>query len=119
LYSNFDKKSELLKKDILARSKEFIQLASTPLHSYVKKYFKNPQLQQILEYPMVFLGSSPYSAPALFSLMSALDFDEGVYYPKGVCTPSSSRWCGLANAKASRIARTTMLQKSSLITIQQ
>lgn len=32
---------------------------------------------------MVFLGSSPYTAPALFSLMSALDFDEGVYYPKG------------------------------------
>lgn len=32
---------------------------------------------------MVFLGSSPYSAPALYSMMSALDFDEGVYYPKG------------------------------------
>jgi phytoene desaturase len=32
---------------------------------------------------MVFLGSSPFSAPALYSLMSALDFDEGVYYPKG------------------------------------
>ena len=32
---------------------------------------------------MVFLGSSPYSAPALYSLMSALDFKEGVYYPRG------------------------------------
>lgn len=32
---------------------------------------------------MVFLGSSPFSAPALYSLMSALDFHEGVYYPKG------------------------------------
>ena len=32
---------------------------------------------------MVFLGTSPFSAPAMYSLMSALDFDEGVYYPMG------------------------------------
>lgn len=83
LYSNFDKKSELFNKEVLKRSRDFITLASISIHSYVKKYFKNYQLQQILEYPMVFLGSSPYSAPAIYSLMSALDFDEGVYYPKG------------------------------------
>lgn len=83
LYSNFDKKRDLLHKDIISRGARFSMLASTPIHSYVSKFISHPMLQQILEYPMVFLGSSPYKAPALYSMMSALDFDEGVYYPKG------------------------------------
>lgn len=83
LYSNFDSPWELTKTEILKNGKEMLQLATQPIHSYVKKHFTNPRLQQVLEYPTVFLGSSPYSAPALYSLMSALDFDEGVFYPKG------------------------------------
>ncbi len=83
LYSNFDCLNSVLNTQILRRLGNMLYLAKTPIHSYVSRYFKNPRLQQILEYHTVFLGSSPYSAPGLYSLMSALDFDEGVYYPKG------------------------------------
>ena len=83
LYSNFDSPRKLLNIEILSRGIKMIALALTPIHTYVKRRFKNPRLQQILEYPTVFLGSSPFQAPALYSLMSALDFDEGVYYPRG------------------------------------
>mgnify|MGYP003582227438 CR=1 FL=1 len=83
LYNNFKQPKDIVNKQVTARLGSMLYLATTPIHSYVQRYFKNPQLQQILEYPTVFLGSSPYSAPALYSLMSALDFDEGVYYPKG------------------------------------
>lgn len=83
LYSNFHRSNDFLNKQIVRHLPEVARLAMTPIHSYVKRYFTNPRLQQILEYPTVFLGSSPYSAPALYSLMSALDFDEGVFYPKG------------------------------------
>jgi len=31
---------------------------------------------------MVFLGSSPFQAPAIYNLMSVLDFKSGVFYPK-------------------------------------
>ncbi len=83
LYTNFDSNRQLLHKEVVKNLGPMLKLATTPLHRYVQKYIKHPRLQQILEYPTVFLGSSPYSAPALYSLMSALDFDEGVYYPKG------------------------------------
>ena len=83
LYSNFDSVKPFLKSEILKHGITMTRLAFSPIHSYVRKHFTNPRLQQILEYPTVFLGSSPYSAPALYSLMSALDFDDGVYYPKG------------------------------------
>ncbi len=83
LYSNFDSVSPFMKRDILRHSATMTRLALMPIHRYVRKYVSHPRLQQVLEYPTVFLGSSPYSAPALYSLMSALDFDEGVYYPRG------------------------------------
>lgn len=83
LYSNFTRARDLLHKDIVLRAGRMALLSAMPIHRYVKRFVKNKQLQQILEYPMVFLGSSPYNAPALYSLMSALDFKEGVFYPKG------------------------------------
>jgi len=83
LYSNFETPAMFFKKEVLANSLTMLRLTQMPIHSYVSRYFKNPQLQQILEYATVFLGSSPYDAPALYSLMSALDFNEGVYYPRG------------------------------------
>lgn len=53
------------------------------MHSYVKKFFKSHILQKIIEYQLVFLGSSPYNTPALYNIMNHIDFNMGVYYPKG------------------------------------
>ncbi len=50
---------------------------------YVARYFKHPKLQKIVQYTLVFLGSSPYSTPALYNIMSHIDFNMGVWYPKG------------------------------------
>ncbi len=55
----------------------------SPLDNYVQKYFQDRRARQILEYAMVFLGNSPYNAPALYSIMSHVDFNLGVWYPEG------------------------------------
>ena len=83
LYTNFNRPLDFLHPDILRRGFRMLRLAFTPIHKHVARYVSDTRLQRILEYPMVFLGSSPFSAPAIYSLMSALDFREGVYYPKG------------------------------------
>lgn len=53
------------------------------LHSHVKKYFDDYRAQRILEYSMLFLGSSPMAAPSFYSIMSHLDLVQGVYFPVG------------------------------------
>jgi phytoene desaturase len=53
------------------------------IDSYLKKFFTSKKVRQLLEYSMVFLGSSPYNAPALYAMMSHVDFGLGVYYPQG------------------------------------
>ncbi|MCC7522876.1 phytoene desaturase [Candidatus Uhrbacteria bacterium] len=53
------------------------------MDSYVRKFFKTPAVQKIMQYTLVFLGSSPYNTPALYNIMSHIDFSMGVFYPQG------------------------------------
>lgn len=53
------------------------------ISTYVRKYFKNPQLIQLLEFPVLFLGASPQNTPALYSLMNYADLALGTWYPMG------------------------------------
>jgi len=52
-------------------------------HSYTRKYFKNPRLLQILEFPILFLGGTGKKTPALYSLMNYGDIKLGTWFPKG------------------------------------
>jgi phytoene desaturase len=53
------------------------------LDKFVSKYFSSRRAKQILEYAMVFLGTSPVKAPALYSIMSHVDLNLGVFFPEG------------------------------------
>lgn len=52
-------------------------------HSYTRKYFSNPRLLQILEFPVLFLGGTGKQTPALYSLMNYGDIVLGTWFPKG------------------------------------
>lgn len=54
-----------------------------PMHKYVRKFFHSEWMQKIMQYQLVFLGSSPYNTPALYNIMSHIDFNMGVFYPQG------------------------------------
>ncbi|MBN2736755.1 MAG: phytoene desaturase [Spirochaetales bacterium] len=53
------------------------------LDNFVGKYFSDHRCKKILTFNTVFLGSSPYKTPALYSLMAHADFTQGVFFPKG------------------------------------
>ncbi|MFC6725522.1 phytoene desaturase family protein, partial [Halobium palmae] len=53
------------------------------MQDHVERYFDHPKLQQIMQYTLVFLGGAPNNTPALYNLMSHVDFELGVYYPDG------------------------------------
>lgn len=83
LYTNFSSKRRLLNWHTLSLLPRLARTALTPIDKYVSRYFTDERLKQIMEYPMVFLGTSPYEAPAIYSLMSHMDFTQGVFYPQG------------------------------------
>ncbi|PSP16072.1 phytoene desaturase, partial [Halobacteriales archaeon QH_10_67_13] len=53
------------------------------MDSYVGQYFDHPKLRQLAEYKLVFLGGSPYNTPGIYTLMSHVDMNLGVYHPDG------------------------------------
>lgn len=83
LYSTFQSFLPFFRPDVLRRLPRIGSLLLQPLQSFVEKRFKDPRIQQILGYPAVFLGSSPFDAPSMYHLMSHLDLDDGVLYPMG------------------------------------
>jgi phytoene desaturase len=55
----------------------------TNMKKHVSKYFKHPQLKQMMEFPVLFLGALPENTPALYSLMNYADIKLGTWYPQG------------------------------------
>jgi phytoene desaturase len=55
----------------------------TSMKKHIRKHFNHPQLQQLLEFPVLFLGALPENTPALYSLMNYADIKLGTWYPKG------------------------------------
>ncbi|MGG9960093.1 phytoene desaturase family protein [Ferruginibacter sp. SUN106] len=55
----------------------------TNMKKHVAKYFTHPQLQQMMEFPVLFLGALPEHTPALYSLMNYADIKLGTWYPQG------------------------------------
>jgi phytoene desaturase len=55
----------------------------TNMKKHVGKYFKHPMLQQLMEFPVLFLGALPQNTPALYSLMNYADIKLGTWYPQG------------------------------------
>ncbi len=53
------------------------------LDDLVTKHFDSDEARKILEYSIGFLGGSPKITPAIYQLMSYVDFIEGVWFPKG------------------------------------
>lgn len=53
------------------------------ISSEVRKYFKDPRLVQLLEFPVLFLGATAKEIPALYSLMNYADLSLGTWYPMG------------------------------------
>lgn len=83
LYDTYETTAGLRDPALLRRMPRLAPLLTRTLARHVDSKFTDPRLRQILEYPAVFLGGSPYGVPSLYHLMSHLDLDEHVLYPRG------------------------------------
>lgn len=81
MYKNYDSIRDFFTKEMAMEGRKLSVLSN--MDRYVGKYFKSDQMQKIMQYPLVFLGSSPFNTPAIYNIMSHIDFSMGVYYPQG------------------------------------
>jgi phytoene desaturase len=103
LYDPYENLSGLRDPDLVRRLGQLLPLLTTSLAARIRRRFADPLLRQILGYPAVFLGTSPFSTPSLYHLMSHLDLDEGVLYPRGGFTEIIAAIERLAIARGVRV----------------
>jgi len=63
--------------------KSFSMQLLTSMSRHVRKYFKDPKLIKLLEFPVLFLGARPQDTPAIYSMMNYADLVLGTWYPMG------------------------------------
>lgn len=72
---------------------EFFNLGNLPLihslkplrhhYDHMSAYFQNPRLKAAFTFQDVYMGLSPFEAPATFSMMPYAEMAHGVWYPRG------------------------------------
>lgn len=83
LYNPFTSWRDFTSPQVLRSVPAVLPLLMRSLWQFAGRRFKDTRLRQILAYPAVFLGTSPFDAPALYHLMSHMDLVDGVKYPAG------------------------------------
>lgn len=83
LYDSYASTKGLRDPALLRRLPDLLPLLTRPLHRHIESRFTDPRLRQVLGYPAVFLGGSPFDVPSLYHLMSHLDLGDSVAYPMG------------------------------------
>ena len=69
--------------DLKLLIKSFQMQIFQSLRSEVRSKFSNPSLVSLLEFPVLFLGSTPDKTPAMYSMMNYADLVLGTWYPMG------------------------------------
>lgn len=101
MYKNYDTVFDFLNRRVMTEGQKLSVFSK--MHSFVSRFFKSRKLQQVMEYTMVFLGTSPYEAPALYNLMSHMDFNQGVFYPMGGFYELIRALCSIAEKNGAKL----------------
>ena len=57
----------------------------------LQRYFSDPRLVIAFAFQSKYLGMSPFQCPSLFSILSFLEYEHGVWHPMGGCSQVSER----------------------------
>jgi len=69
-------------------------------HKQLEGLFDSRKLQAALSFQDLYVGLSPYEAPAVFSLLQAIELNQGVFYPKGGFAQVGTREGGREGGRA-------------------
>lgn len=57
--------------------------AVRPLFSFVKRYFKNPKLQQVFSFEPLLIGGNPLQVPAIYAMIHFVEKTWGIHFAQG------------------------------------
>lgn len=77
-----------------------VRLKTYLTHSaYARRFFRNEHLQMAFTFQNIYVGQSPYRAPAFFSMLPAAELVQGSMFPKGGMAAISGKILEIARQK--------------------
>jgi phytoene desaturase len=67
------------------------------------KYFKDPRVRLAFSFQSKYLGMSPFKCPSLFTILSFMEYEHGVFHPRGGCGRMMDTMARLARRMGVRI----------------
>jgi phytoene desaturase len=81
------------------------------LHAELASYFKDPRLQLAFTFQSKYLGMSPFQCPSLFSILSFLEYEHGIWHPTGGCNSISRNMARVAQELGVKIQLSTPVEE--------
>lgn len=81
------------------------------LHDELAGYFKDPRLQLAFTFQSKYLGMSPFQCPSLFSILSFLEYEHGIWHPTGGCNAISINMARVAQELGVKIQLNTPVEE--------
>ena len=96
LESPFNGLKDLLRPSLMSAAAYVRPFRS--LGSELQRYFSDPRLVIAFAFQAKYLGMSPFQCPSLFSILSFLEYEHGVWHPIGGCAAVSERMAEVAES---------------------
>jgi phytoene desaturase len=81
------------------------------LDSDLRKYFQDERIRLGFSFQSKYLGMSPFSCPSLFSILSFLEYEHGVFHPVGGCGAVTQAMARIAEGMGVKILRNTPVEE--------
>jgi len=101
LESPFHSARDLLRPEVL-RSLKMMRPHRT-VDSDLATYFKDERVRLAFSFQSKYLGMSPFRCPSLFTILSFMEYEYGVYHPRGGCGAVMSAMARVAEDLGVRI----------------
>lgn len=96
LESSFNCPLDLLSRKVMAAAPWLRPWIS--LGGELQNYFRDPRLAIAFSFQAKYLGMSPFRCPSLFSILSFLEYEFGVFHPTGGCGQISQVMADIAQS---------------------
>lgn len=66
------------------------------MDTYLGRFFRDPRIRLAFSFQSKYLGMSPFRCPSLFSILSFLEYEYGVFHPIGGCAAVTAAMARIA-----------------------
>ncbi len=79
--------------------------------NYLRRFFSDPRVRLTFSFQSKYLGMSPFRCPSLFSILSFIEYEHGVWHPHGGCGAVSNAMARVAERMGVEILTDTPVER--------